>query len=368
MNEPLLCWSALALPERYIDHIAVEGDLDLNAPPTLKIEPLAIRHLQQLQMSSEAGQLPRLQAALLGDWLARIEQRFPDLLPSRSPRCLVALEDMHLVAAVVVRPYNRRGSCWSVQVPEVLSSSTTCSVRNIQLNLLQQALQLGSPLVRSWVVRCPAADADRVALMRELGFQPLRSLQAWHPPDSCSAAVADPDLPEGLSWQAINRRTAQLLWPIELGGSFSHLRQITDRHWLDLLDRTGPGCGVLLADDAVLAGCLQLGEGGRGDQLELLRDLAWDPRLEEALPALLKRIQRDASPSMLSTALEDEPLSDALLAEGWQRGDEQLLLGRSMWRRQTSPRNLQLVRPLGQVFNRLRPGQAPLPTPSLGRR
>ena len=51
MNEPLSCWSAPALPERHIDHIALEGDLDLNAS-TLKIEPLAIRHLQQLQMSS----------------------------------------------------------------------------------------------------------------------------------------------------------------------------------------------------------------------------------------------------------------------------------------------------------------------------
>lgn len=340
----------------------------MKTSPTLSIEPLAIRHLQQLQMSSEADQLPRLQAVLLGDWLARIEQRFPDLLPSRSPRCLVALENEHLVAAVVVRPYNRRGSCWSVQMPEALSSSTTHSGRSIQLNLLQQALQLGSPLVRSWVVRCPAADVDRIALMRELGFQPLRSLQAWRPPESSSTPAADVDLPKGLSWQAINRRTAQLLWPIELGGSFSHLRQITDRHWLDLLDRTGPGCGVLLADDAVLAGCLQLGEGRRGDQLELLRDLAWDPRLEEALSALLQRIQRDANPSMLITALDDEPLSDGLLAEGWQRGEEQLLLGRSMWRRQASPRNLQLVRPLGQVFGRLRPGQAPLPTPSLGRR
>ena len=342
--------------------------MDLNVPPALTIEPLAIRHLQQLQMSSDAGQLPRLQSVLLGDWLARIEQRFPDLLPSRSPRCLVALEDNRLVAAVVVRPYNRRGSCWSVQMPELLASMTSCSVRSVQLNLLQQALQLGSPLVRSWVVRCPAADADRIALMRELGFQPLRSLQAWHPPAAPASAVDASELPDGLSWQPVNRRTAQLLWPIELGGSFSHLRQITDRHWLDLLDRTGPGCGVLLAEDAVLAGCLQLGEGSRSEQLELLRDLAWDPRLEEALPCLLKRLQRDASPSALITALEDEPLGEVLDSEGWQRGDEQLMLGRSMWRRQASPRNLQLVRPLGQVFGRLRPGQAPLPTPSLGRR
>ena len=50
------------------------------------------------------------------------------------------------------------------------------------------------------------------------------------------------------------------------------------------------------------------------------------------------------------------------------RGDEQLLLGRSMWRRQSPQRNLQLTRSLDQVLGRLRPQGTPLPTPSLGDR
>ena len=305
---------------------------------------------------------------MLGEWLARIEQRFPDLLPSRSPRCLVAIESDRPVGAVVVRPYNRRGSCWSIQLPALLSSSPQNSARTIQRTLLQQALQLGSPLVRSWVVRCPAVDSDRISLMRELGFQPLRPIQTWIPPSEAATCTSSLPFPDGVTWQPLNRRTAQLLWPIEQGGSFSHLRQITDRHWLDLLDCAGPGCGVLLLHNAVLAGCLQLGEGDCSDQLELLRDVAWDPRLEQALPTLLARIQRDARPSLIITSLDDEPLTHALLIQGWTRGEEQLLLGRSMWRRQSTPRHLQFARPLGQVFERLRPGQTPLPTPSLGRR
>lgn len=344
----------------------MEGVMD-NSHRHLSIESLSIAHLQRLPSSALEHQLRRLQSVLLGDWLARIEQRFPDLLPSRSPRCLVALESGQPVATVVVRPYNRRGSCWSMELPEPLGIPTQASTRSIQLTLLQQALQLGSPLVRSWVVRCPVSDLDRIALMRELGFQPLRPLQAWRPPQDASVRCGS-DLPQGLSWQPINRRTAQLLWPIELGGSFSHLRQITDRHWLDLLDRHGPGCGVLLAGDAVLAGCLRLGAGPRSTQLELLRDLAWDPRLETALPSVLERIRIDGRPNSLITALDDQPLSLILEGQGWQRDGEQLLLGRSMWRRQSSPRHLQLARPLEQVFGRLRPGQAPLPTPSLGRR
>ena len=47
----------------------------------LKVEPLSPTHL---------AWFPQLQTVLLGDWLARVEQRFPDLLPSRSPRCFIA--------------------------------------------------------------------------------------------------------------------------------------------------------------------------------------------------------------------------------------------------------------------------------------
>tara|TARA_E500000178_G_scaffold355250_1_gene427190 strand:- start:140 stop:1180 length:1041 start_codon:yes stop_codon:yes gene_type:complete len=333
----------------------------------LRVESLNPFHLARFQAISDSSQLPRFQAALLGDWMARLEQRFPDLLPSRSPRCLLAIEADRPLAAVVARPYNRRGSCWSLQLPQQLGESSQWSCSSVRRTLLQQALQLGSPQVLSWVVRCPAGDADGIALMRELGFQPLRPFQAWLPP----AAVPEPasqSLPRGLSWQPINRRTAQLLWPIEQGGNFSHLRQITDRHWLDLLDRNGPGSGVLMDGDHVLAGSVQLFESSDDRQLELIRDVAWDPRLDEALPALLQCLLRDGRPDALVTAQDDAPLAHLLLAQGWRQGDEHLLMGRSMWRRQVSPRSPLHTRALDEVLGSLRPQRTPLPTPSLGRR
>ena len=175
-------------------------------------------------------------------------------------------------------------------------------------------------------------------------------------------------LPQGLTWQPINRRNAQRLWPIEQGGCFSHLRQITDRHWLDLLDRRGPGCGVLVAGDSVLAGCLRHGIGVDAQILEFIRDLAWDPRLDQAIPQVLRRLQRQTCVAGLSTALDDAPMAELLSCEGWRRGEEQLLMGRSMWRRQTAPRNLQLRSSLDQVLGRLRPQGQPMPSPSLRRR
>ena len=237
----------------------------------------------------------------------------------------------------------------------------------MQHDLLLEALQLGAPQVCSWVIRCPASDADAIALMRELGFQPLRPYQSWLPPQP-SASPSSLRGIDPLSWLPITRRTAQLLWPIEQVGNFSHLRQITDRHWLDLLDRNAPGCGVLVDGETVLAGCIRLTESSDHGTFELLRDVAWDPRLEQALPVVLGRVLQQGALRSLITAFDDAPLSRVLEAQGWTRGGEQLLLGRSMWRRHVAHRNLQLSRSLDDVFGRLRPQGSPLPNPSLGPR
>lgn len=335
---------------------------------SIRIEPLNPAHLTQWVQDAPLDQLSRFQGFLIGEWLSRVEQRFPDLLPSRSPRCLMALDGERPLASVVARPFNRRGSCWILQLPELLGPVDDHSHRTIQQALLQQALQSWTAQICSWVIRCPATDADAITLLRELGFQPLRPYQCWLPPTTDAEQTSSDQLPEGLCWAALNRRTAQLLWPIEQGGSHSHLRQITDRHWLDLLDRKGPGCGVLMAGDTVLAGCIRLPDAGEAGRLELTRDVAWDPRLDQALPHVLNGIIRQGRPSGLLTAFDDAPLCRSLEAVGWTRGEEQLLLGRSMWRRQSPQRNLQLTRSLDQVLGRLRPQGTPLPSPSLGAR
>lgn len=274
---------------------------------SIRIEPLNPAHLAQWVQAAPIDQLSRFQGFLIGEWLSRVEQRFPDLLPSRSPRCLIALAGDRPVASVVARPFNRRGSCWILHLPELLGPLDDHSQRTIQQSLLQQALQSWTAQICSWVIRCPATDADAIALLRELGFQPLRPYQCWCPPGAWVDPNGTDPLPGGLRWAALNRRTAQLLWPIEQGGSHSHLRQITDRHWLDLLDRNGPGCGVLMAGDAVLTGCIRLPDAGEAGLLELMRDVAWDPRLDQALPQVLNGILQRGRPRGLLTAFDDAP-------------------------------------------------------------
>ena len=340
--------------------------MDEHPLPSLKIKPLNPGHLARLHASGDAKQFTRFQAMLLSGWLARLEKRFPEFLPSRSPRCLLALESDLPVAAVVARPYNRRGTCWSLHLPEQLSEPSHWHLRNIEHTLLNAALQLGSHNVSNWVIRCPATDTDIISILRELGFQPLRPLQSWQPKKPITEKFIQ--LPEGIIWQQINRLNSKRLWPIEQGGSFSHLRQITDRHWLDLLDSRGPGCGVLLAGDKALAGCIRLHQSHECYQLEFLRDTSWDSRLQEALPAMLQRILIEAKPEALITDLEDDPVASIMETQGWKRGIEHLLLGRSMWRRKTSPRNLDITRSLDNVFDQLRPQGPPIPNSSIGRR
>ena len=71
---------------------------------SIRIEPLNPTHLAQWVQDAPIDQLSRFQAFLIGEWLSRVEQRFPDLLHSRSPRCLMALVGDRPVASVVARP------------------------------------------------------------------------------------------------------------------------------------------------------------------------------------------------------------------------------------------------------------------------
>ena len=189
-------------------------------------------------------------------------------------------------------------------------------VRTVQRTLLQTVLHQCDRQVGSWVIRCPAGDADAIALLRELGFQPLRPFQVWHPPATPPAPVES--LPQGLTWQPINRRNAQRLWPIEQGGCFSHLRQITDatgltcrspRAWLWRPD----------GDDAVLAGCLRLAEAW---MLMCSNSSAMWP----GTPVSIRPCRRCCGGFIVRPCRraqhgpDDAPMAGLLSREGWCRG------------------------------------------------
>ena len=52
---------------------------------SIRIEPLNPAHLAKWVHDAPIDQLSRFQGFLIGEWLSRVEQRFPDLLPAARP-------------------------------------------------------------------------------------------------------------------------------------------------------------------------------------------------------------------------------------------------------------------------------------------
>ncbi|MAS26670.1 MAG: hypothetical protein CBD47_04905 [Synechococcus sp. TMED187] len=341
---------------------------------SLKVEPLKATHLSWLQATDQAALLPRLQTCLFRGWISRAESLLPGVLISRQPLALVASEHEQIRSLLVIRPHNREGSCWRLELQQ-LTSPTEHSQGQIIRELIKLALLGAHTRSRSWILRCNETDSILLAVLRELGFQPIRSFCRWRSP--ATPSDHDPTAwPDVSRWVAIDRRSASLVWPLDQASTTSHQRQIVDRRPEDLLDQRGPGTGILLSASEETSGSSRavaiaaLVRQQRCDEalvLELLREPAWDERLDQGLAFMLATVAKDHPQATLICNSEDTTAKERINALGWQQLDNGLLLGRSLWRRQASPRRLQATRPLESMLGRLQPQRPPLPTPSSAR-
>ena len=201
----------------------------------------------------ESAYLPTLQSILFRSWLAKLEEPLAGLLPVRQPNCLVAIENRKVIGFAILHPYNRRGSCWSIALPDLQVSQNHCiSIRTLLHTLLRNAIQLDKKNSQSWLIRCPADDSELLSIVRELGFQPLKLFQCWASPNQqiSKTKLNEYDLiQKELSWLSINRDTAPLLWALEHSGNSSYQRQIVNRQWIDLLDQKHKNTGVLVTNN-----------------------------------------------------------------------------------------------------------------------
>ncbi len=286
------------------------------------------------------------------------------------PACLIALENEKPIAFLVLRPSNHRGSCWFVNLPELLSEPTKSTRREITHSLLQTALRLDNIRSKSWLLRCPATDSEQISLARELGFQPLKLFTVWSYSEKSSGASSKQltSLPSELEWQEINENNASLLLKLEQAGESGHLRSIQDRQVKDLISQSNPSTGVLVSQNptefSAIAGLVESTGNGSHNSVELLRDILWDQRLTDAIPIVLNGLQQYKEGFLVETASEDVKLNKLLQNIGWEVKNETLLLGRTLWRRQDNM-NLMPVRSLETMLGKLNPQSPPLPTPSL---
>ncbi|WP_320676700.1 hypothetical protein [Prochlorococcus sp. MIT 1300] len=325
-----------------------------------------------LSSSLQSDLLSWFQQALINGWLAEAENLFPQILPSRQPICLIAIEHERIIAYELLQPCNKRGSCWSISNPKLLNNPKGLTLRELNLKFFQTAIELQSNRAQSWIVRCPVLDKDLLGVTRELGFQQLKLFSNWAPPNKQDIAVQSSQIynnMKGFKWSPITRATAPLLWSLEQASESAHLRQIIDRQWTDLLAQSTKENLVLLSNresrEVAVAGVIKRSGSAPEKIFEIVRDLCWDSRLSSAIPIVLEKYLSTSTNLKFTVATEDKPLNDLLSELKWNLVGEELLMGRSVWRRQTSNNIKTGTSPLESMLGRLRPQQPPLPTPSL---
>ncbi len=341
----------------------------------LRVELLNASHLSKIPLRKRATYLPLLQLMLVRSFLAQAEEKLHQLISKRQPKCLVAFEDQNLIAFCLIEPYNLRGTCWTISPPDVIDEESDISHKNISYALIHKALSYKNNSANSWIIKCSTNQLEQLAASRELGFQPLKLFNSWSLPtkaNKLNESIKKHILPSGLEWQRITRSNANLLWPLEKSQGSVHLRQILDRQLNDLVNHNKYGEGVLLStkenSKVAIAGLINRSNLQNRIVLEMLTDTTWDIRVGDAIPFIINEMYKLNKSVSIETSSRDEELTESIAQFGCIRNEEQILLGRSLWRRQTSGKLIQGAKSLESMLEGLKPQQPPLPTPSLGRR
>jgi hypothetical protein len=169
--------------------------------------------------------------------------------------------------------------------------------------------------------------------------------------------------------QRLHRGTASLLWHLEQATCPAQLRQLLDRRVEDLLDQSG-NRGWMLVDtarkEAVAAVRWLADRPDGGLRVELSVHPLWQHLLGAPCERLLQALAVGGVPLWLTSEVGDRARHQWLTALGAEPQQEEVLMARSVWRRQgASPARLRVAR-LGAVLEQFQPRRRPLPTPAGG--
>lgn len=339
-------------------------------PPPYRVEALQGWHLPMLDDPAFLPLQPLLQRCLL----LALPDRLLSALRRRQPltsHALVALQSLpggqqRMLGLIVCRRLNRSGSSWQVEHLRLAlgAADAACPGRlEISAGLLREAIQRARSAA-SWFATASSLDSARLALLREQGFQPQRTDQLWRWRPAPNAAPAP--LPAGLQLLRLHRGTAALLWHLEQATCPAQLRQLLDRSIEDLLDQSGTR-GWMLVDGArneAVAAVRWLSDRPDGGlRVELSVHPLWQHLLGAPCERLLQMLSASGSQLWLTSEVGDRARQQWLLALGAEPQQEQVLMARSVWRRQgAAPARLGVAR-LEAVLEQFQPRRRPLPTP-----
>ena len=344
--------------------------------PSWSVEPLQGWHLPLLDDPAFLPLQPLLQRTLL---LALPEQLLT-ALTSRRPltaQVLVALQRQGLtrqqaLGLIVTRRLNSSGTCWQVQHLRLALAATEGSSPDsfppgraaLAGDLLHQAIGRVKGAA-SWIATASSLDTSRLATLREQGFQPQRTDRLWRWQPAADRVAPLP--PADLQLRQLNRRNAPLLWHLEQATCPAHLRQLQDRRIEDLLDQSRSR-GWMLVDavrNEAVAGVRWLdGHPSGGQAVELSLHPGWPHLLGTAAEALLHRLAKGGTSLWLRCEVSDGERQAWLQALGAEAHGEEVLMARSVWRRQEGQPAKRVARRFEAVLEQLQPQRRPMPTPS----
>jgi hypothetical protein len=334
-------------------------------------EPLQGWHLPLLDDPAFLPLQPLLQRCLL----LALPERLLSSVAHRQPLTSQALVALRRVPAsrptalglIVSRRLNRSGSCWQVDHLRLalgaVEDAAAPARQTIAAGLLREAIRQGRGAA-SWIATASGLDTSRLATLRELGFQPQRTdhVWRWQPSEAPPAA-----LPADLQLRPLNRRTAPLLWHLEQAVCPAQLRQLLDRRIEDLLDQSG-GRGWMLVDttrnEAVAGARWHADHPAGGQMVELSLHPGWGQLLGTPTEWLLRRLAGSRGVLWLHSEVGDDIRRSWLETLGAETHGEQVLMARSVWRRQEWQPAQRAARRLGAVLEQFQPRRRPLPTPA----
>jgi hypothetical protein len=174
-------------------------------------------------------------------------------------------------------------------------------------------------------------------------------------------------VPQPLQLWPLNRRTAPLLWHLEQAGCPAHLRQLLDRRVEDLLDQS-QGRGWMLVDPSrreAVAGARLLNDHPAGGPLvEFTVHPGWTHLLGAPCERLLRELAPGEGPLWLVSEVGDGERQAWLESLAAEACGEQVLMARSVWRRQElQPLRGSARRRLAAMLEPFQPRRQPIPSP-----
>ena len=280
-------------------------------------------------------------------------------------------------------PHNRRGSCWLLHELSLLPSREPMPTE-LPLQLVRAAIG-AAPACSSWLTRVDCLDRQRLALFRQAGFQPILTQGIWEW-RAAAAGVATADsaaglrCPQGYAFQPFQPADKPKVLALDSATTPVQLRRLQDRSGQDLWDETVAG---LLLEDCrrqQLAAAVRLVRQPpciRQEPPQVLCrvDVAVHPghqhlydgvTLKAGLLHLLNQQSRRWQPFAASgvglRCNQGQTLRHQWLQDlgARHRGDE-LLMARSVWRRQDSHGQTLAAGRLKRILQRLGPRGQPVP-------